>query len=109
MACFFSTNGDGLDDRAARLFPLELDDVEFIGKRLVVVPRRLFNDPSWEFCCNASFERFPLAVADISWFDNDKELRDKSELDIVSRKRPIAWTKAAHVGAKKHRMKKKFW
>lgn len=48
MACFFSTNGDGLDDRPEKCFPLEFDVVEdeCVGKRLAVVLRRLVNDPS---------------------------------------------------------------
>ncbi len=47
MACFFSTNGEGLDDRAERFLFVEFDEEEdSTGNKLDVVPRRLDMDDS---------------------------------------------------------------
>ncbi len=101
MACFFSTNGEGLDDRAERFLFVEFDEEEdSTGNKLDVVPRRLDMDDSWEFC-KVSLLRFPLVVAAIFCWDDENDLVEISLFEPVSRKRPIACTKAAHAGAKK--------
>ncbi len=42
MACFFSTNGDGLEDLAERFFILELEEEEeSTGNKLDAVPLRV--------------------------------------------------------------------
>lgn len=102
MPCFFSTKGDGLEQRAARFLPLEFDDVESTGNKLDAVPRRLGIDAdggSWEFW-SVSFERFPLVVAAIGRCVDENDFEGISLADNVPRKRPIAWTNAAHAGAK---------
>ncbi len=96
MACFFSTNGDGLEDLAPRLLLLEFDEVESTGNKVEAVPRLFGMDESWEFC-NVSLLRFPLVVAAIVGCDDNNDI---SLFETVSRTRPIAWIKAAHVGAK---------
>ena len=100
MPCFFSTNGDGLDGRAARLRLLDwLVDTESVGNKLDAVPRRLATADSWAFEI-VSLLRFPLVVAAISWCDVDKDLLAISPVETASRKRPIACTNAAQVGAR---------
>lgn len=112
MACFFSTKGDGLEQRAARFLPLEFDEVESTGNKLDAVPRRAGIDAevedeegSWEFC-RVSLGRFPLAVVAIGRWVDENDFEGISLVDNVPRKRPIAWTNAAHAGAKRAKERK---